>query len=59
MYLAVLDIMAALAEAALAETAAAGVARGVGDRLDTGLVDPPMQIVFDIRLGEPFAGLVD
>lgn len=54
MYLAALDIMVALAE-----TAAAGVARGVGDRLDTDLVDPPMRIVFDIRLGEPFAGLVD
>lgn len=48
-----LDIMAALVE-----IAAAVVARGAEDRLDTDLVDPLAQIVFDKRFGKPSAGPV-
>lgn len=48
-----LDIMAALVETA------AAVARGVEDHLDTDLVDPLAQIVFDKRLGKLSAGPVD
>lgn len=47
-----LDIMAVLVEIA------AAVARGAEDRLDTDLVNPLVQIVFDKRFGKPSAGPV-